>query len=78
MHECRLVSHLPDATLIPGWIDHQSCMTDLINQCLVCNNRDCDGFKCVVGNAQVPVGAEGAWDLPEQEVVTFIQTHNAD
>eukprot|EP00984_Skeletonema_dohrnii_P018687 scaffold8779_cov108-Skeletonema_dohrnii-CCMP3373.AAC.1 len=28
----------------------QSCMADLITQCVVCNNRDCDGFKCVVGN----------------------------
>jgi hypothetical protein len=27
---------------------------------------------------QVAVGAEGAWDLQEQEAVTFIQTHNAD
>ena len=28
----------------------QSCMADLINQCVVCDDRDCDGFKCVVGN----------------------------
>ena len=27
----------------------QSCMADLINQCVVCDDRDCDGFKYMCG-----------------------------